>query len=47
VAEALSRAVASVFGILKRTASDSKEMALIEAQGELVNPSAYFRAEAL
>jgi pyridoxine kinase len=46
-ADALSRAVASVFGILKRTASDSKEMALIEAQEELVNPSANFRAEAL
>jgi len=47
VAEALSRAVASVFGILKRTTSDSKEMALIEAQNELVNPSADLRAETL
>jgi pyridoxine kinase len=47
VAEALCRAVPSVFGILKRTAGDSKEMALIEAQDELVNPSANFRAEAL
>src|SRR5262249_28586654 len=46
-AEALSGAVASVFGILKRTASGDNEMALIEAQDELVNPIANFRAEAL
>jgi pyridoxine kinase len=48
VAEALSRAAASVFGILKRTAElGAEEMALIEAQDELVNPSASFRAEPL
>jgi pyridoxine kinase len=47
-AEALSRTAASVFGILKHTAdSVAKEMALIEAQNELVNPSAAFRAEPL
>ena len=47
-AEAMSRAAASVFGILKRTAeTGSSEMALIEAQDELVNPSASFRAEPL
>lgn len=47
-AEALSKAAASVFGILKRsTNADRKEMALIEAQDELVNPSASFRAEPL
>jgi pyridoxine kinase len=47
-ASALSRAGSSVFGILKRTAdNDGSEMALIEAQDELVKPSADFRAEAL
>src|SRR5689334_10141670 len=47
-AEAMSRAAASVFGVLKRTAATaSGEMALIEAQDELVNPSAVFRAEPL
>jgi pyridoxine kinase len=47
-AEALSRTAASVFGILKHTAdSGAKEMALIEAQNELINPSAAFRAEPL
>jgi len=47
-AAAMSRAVASIFGILKRTAEmASDEMALIEAQDELVNPSANFRAEPL
>jgi pyridoxine kinase len=47
-AEALSRAVSSVFGILKRTAEDGDgEMALIEAQDELVNPSTSLQAEPL
>ena len=47
-AQAMSRAAVSVFGILKRTAEmGSCEMALIEAQEELVNPSASFRAEPL
>ena len=47
-AEALSRAASSVFGILKRTAeTGASEMALIEAQDELVNPSESFRAEPL
>ena len=42
----MSRAAASVFGVLKRTAdAGANEMALIEAQDELVNPSASFRAE--
>ena len=44
--EALARAAASIFGILKRTAdTGATEMALIEAQDELVKPSAHFRAE--
>jgi len=47
-AEAMSRAASSIFGILKRTAATgSGEMALIEAQDELVNPSTIFRAEPL
>ena len=47
-AEALSRSASSVFGILKRTAeAGSREILLIEAQNELVNPSATFRAESL
>jgi pyridoxine kinase len=46
-AEAMSRAAASIFGILKRTAATGSEMALIEAQDELVNPSTIFRAESL
>jgi pyridoxine kinase len=47
-AEALSRAGAAIFGVLKRTAdAGAKEMLLIEAQGELVNPSTTFRAEPL
>jgi pyridoxine kinase len=45
-AEAMSRAAASIFGILERTAATGgSEMALIEAQDELVNPSTIFRAE--
>ena len=47
-AQAMSRAAASIFGILKRTAETGmSEMALIEAQDELVNPSTIFRAEPL
>ncbi len=46
--EALSRAAASIFGILSRTADlGSPEIALIEAQDELVKPSTVFRAEPL
>lgn len=45
-AEALSRAVSAVYGVLKRTAeAGSREILLIEAQDELVNPSREFRAE--
>jgi pyridoxine kinase len=47
-AEAMLQAAASIFGILKRTAESGRgEMALIEAQDELVNPSASFQAEPL
>jgi pyridoxine kinase len=47
-AEAMTRAAASIFGVLKRTAeTGSNEMALIEAQDELVNPSTSFRADPL
>lgn len=47
-AEALSRAASSIFGILRRTAeAGSREILLIDAQDELVNPSAIFRAEPL
>ena len=46
--DALSHAASSVFGILKRTAAaQSREILLIEAQDELVKPSATFRAEQL
>jgi pyridoxine kinase len=46
--EALSRSASSVYGILRRTAeAGAPEMLLIEAQDELVNPSAVFRAEPL
>jgi pyridoxine kinase len=48
VAEALSSAASSIFGILRRTAeAGSREILLIDAQDELVNPSATFRAELL
>jgi pyridoxine kinase len=44
--QALSRAASSVFGVLKRTAeAGSREILLIEAQDELVNPAAVFAAE--
>ena len=48
-ATAMARAAASVFGILERRGADigADEMALVEAQDELVNPSACFRAEPL
>ena len=46
--DALSRSASSVFGVLKRTAeAGSREILLIEAQDELVNPTAAFRAEQL
>jgi len=45
-AQALSKAAASIFGVLKRTAAlGVAEMALIEAQDELVSPSESFRVE--
>ena len=45
-AEAMSYAASSVFGILKRTAdAGSREILLIEAQDEIVNPSRLFRPE--
>src|SRR5438128_1242820 len=44
-AEALSRATSSVFGVLKRTAeAGSREILVIEAQDELVNPRQVFEA---
>ncbi len=47
-AEALSLAVSSVYGVLKRTAeAGSREILLIEAQDELVKPSRTFRAESI
>lgn len=45
-AEALSLAVSSVYGVLKRTVeTGSREIELIAAQDELVGPSRTFRAE--
>jgi pyridoxine kinase len=45
-AEALSRATSSVFGVLKRTAeAGSREILLIDAQDEFVNPTQVFEAE--
>lgn len=47
-AQALSRAASSVFGVLKRTAdAASREILLIDAQDEFVNPSRVFPAEPL
>jgi pyridoxine kinase len=47
-AEAMARATSSTFGILKHTADQgAEEMALIEAQDELTNPSVMFNAEPL
>jgi pyridoxine kinase len=48
VAQALSAAASSVFGILKRTAEkNSREILLIEAQDEIVKPSRVFDAAPL
>jgi pyridoxine kinase len=45
VAQAMSAAASSVFGILKRTAEkNSREILLIEAQEEIVKPSRIFEA---
>jgi pyridoxine kinase len=45
-AEALSRSASSIFGVLKRTAdAGSREILLIEAQEEFVNPSRVFAAD--
>ena len=45
-AEALSRAASSVFGVLKRTAdAGSREILLIQAQEEFVDPTQVFPAE--
>ena len=45
-AQALSRAASSVFGVLKCTAeAGSREIMLVEAQDELVNPSRMFAPE--
>jgi pyridoxine kinase len=47
-AEALSGAASSVFGVLKRTAdAGSREILLVDAQEEFVNPSRVFPAEPL
>src|SRR4051812_34566908 len=44
-ADALSRAASSIFGVLKRTAeAGSREILLIEAQDEFVNPGQVFEA---
>jgi pyridoxine kinase len=46
IAEALSRATSSVFGLLRRTAdANAREMLLVEAQDEIVNPSTRFSAQ--
>ena len=48
IAQALSAAASSVFGILKRTADKgSREILLIEAQDEIVKPSRVFDAAPL
>jgi pyridoxine kinase len=45
-AEALSRSASSIFGLLKRTAdAGSREILLIDAQDEFVNPSRVFAAD--
>jgi pyridoxine kinase len=45
-AEALSRAASSIFGVLRRTAeAGAREILLVEAQDEFVNPSRVFPAE--
>jgi pyridoxine kinase len=48
VANALSRSVSAVFGLLARTArSRAEEMLLIEAQDEIVDPGTLFPVEAV
>jgi pyridoxine kinase len=48
VPDVLSATVASVFGILERTAaSGSRELLLIEAQDEFVAPSRRFPVESI
>jgi pyridoxine kinase len=45
-ADALSRATSSVFGVLRRTTdAGSREILLVEAQDEFVNPSQVFEPE--
>ena len=45
-ADALSRAASAVFGVLKRTAdAGAREILLVDAQDELVNPSRIFACE--
>jgi pyridoxine kinase len=45
-AQALSRAASSVFGVLRRTAdAGSREILLVDAQEEFVNPTHMFHAE--
>jgi pyridoxine kinase len=47
-AQALARAASSVFGVLKRTAeAGSREIMLVEAQDELVDPGRTFPPEAI
>lgn len=47
-AESLARAASSVYGLLRRTSeAGSREILLIEAQDEFVNPSTRFEAERL
>lgn len=47
-AEALSNAASSIFGLMQRTkAANSREIFLVAAQDEFVNPSARFHAEKL
>ena len=46
ISEALPRAVSSVFGLIQRTAeAGARELMLVEAQDEIVNPSSVFWAE--
>lgn len=48
VAEAVSRAASSVFGVLKRTAdANAREILLVDAQDEFVKPGRAFAAEKL
>jgi pyridoxine kinase len=45
-ADALSRAISSVFGMIRRTAEvGARELLLVDAQDEIVNPSTIFPAE--